>query len=178
MLGIPPLQKRSLLLFFQQYGQVLSDVFLNTRRLFSCSGRNERMPNRITQREPQRRGAFVQSLFMSLAWTSSCVGHFPSICFYAGIPIWENCFFFFWRNLMITNSPCCVFPLRHSSPIALSPHHPSLHPPFTSSPRCLCWALLIRYLFPVVSQDKNMKNDPEKEQNKLIYVVFHWKLVG
>lgn len=78
---------------------------------------------------------------------------------------------FLWRNLMITNSPCCVFPPMRSSPIALSPHHPSLHPPFTSLPQCLCWALLIRYLFPVVSQDKNMENDPEKEQNISLFML-------
>lgn len=157
MLGIPPLQKRSLLLFFQQYGQVLSDVFLNTRRLFGCSGRNERMPNCITQREPQRRGAVVQSLFMSLAWTSSCVGHFPSICFYAGIPIWENCFFFFseeiwWsqthpaafsRSGAAVPSPCHSI-ILHSIP--LWPHLPGacaglylLGTSFLLSPRIKIW---------------------------------------
>lgn len=142
-----------------------------------CSGRNERMPNHThTERATEKRG-FVQSLFTSLAYTSSCAGHFPSIWFYAGTPIWEN--WLFLKKSEITNSACCIFSPMRSSPIALSPchpslqhpspHHPSLHPPFTSSPQCL---------FPLASQDKNMEIDPEKEQNKLIYVAFHQNLVG
>lgn len=152
MLGISPLQKRSLLLFFQQYGQVLSDVFLSTRRLFRKKWKDAKPhSHRESYREeellfnpsllllPEPAHVLATSQASLLCWDT----HLRKLAF--SEEIWWS-----WTHPAVVSHSCTPVPsschpiILHSIP--LSPHHPSacaglyfLGASFLLSPRIKIW---------------------------------------